>query len=586
MQKINKKFEYKGFRSFYGVIKVNKLKVGIIGAGRGGSALLETLIQMDNIKIEGIADINSSAPGIEMAKNEGIKCFKTAQELLTSCTLDVVFEVTGNRNFVKDLRRKLPDETVLVEAPAVNIMLSIIRDRKELLEIKEIKEQLSIILNTAQEGIQMVDKNGIIKYVNQGYTRITGIPASKRIGTNVFEVSPDGALVEVLRTGKPCIGKRNKAVGSNAEVISNASPIIINGEMTGAVVVFQDITEVLRLSEELRRSTSVIDGLKDEIMKLNDSPGKFDEIICESSKMKKIINLARKASREDSTILITGESGTGKEIFANAIHAESPRSGKPFIKVNCAAIPENLLESELFGYEPGAFTGASKLKLGKFELANGGTIFLDEIGDMSPILQAKLLRVIQEREIERIGGTRPIKIDVRIISATNRDLLELISSGAFREDLYFRLNVININIPPLRERREDIPALTKVYIDYFNRKLHKNIKGFTKKAEYMLLSYDWPGNVRELMNILERTILMSQGEWITDDLLRPYFDQIKIKVNSRDAILPLEEMEKDLIRRALKEYGTSVEGKRKAAKALKISLATLYNKIKKYGIQA
>jgi len=302
--------------------------------------------------------------------------------------------------------------------------------------------------------------------------------------------------------------------------------------------------------------------------------------------MKKIINLARKASREDSTILITGESGTGKEIFANAIHAESPRSGKPFIKVNCAAIPENLLESELFGYEPGAFTGASKLKLGKFELANGGTIFLDEIGDMSPILQAKLLRVIQEREIERIGGTRPIKIDVRIISATNRDLLELISSGAFREDLYFRLNVININIPPLRERREDIPALTKVYIDYFNRKLHKNIKGVTKKAEYMLLSYDWPGNVRELMNILERTILMSQGEWITDDLLRPYFDQIKIKVNSRDAILPLEEMEKDLIRRALKEYGTSVEGKRKAAKALKISLATLYNKIKKYGIQA
>lgn len=567
------------------MVSVKKVKVGIIGAGRGGSALLETLIEMDNITIEGIADINSSARGLDAAKKAGIKCFSTVKELLSSCSLDVVFEVTGNKDLARELHSQLPDSTVLVEAPAVNIMLSIIRDRKELLEIKEVKEQLSIILNTAHEGIQMVDRNGIIKYVNQGYTRITGIPASQRIGTNVFEVSPDGALVEVLRTGKPCMGKRNKAVGSNAEVISNASPIIINGEMIGAVVVFQDITEVLRLTEELQRSTSVINGLRDEIIKLSEGRGRFDDIICESSKMKNIINLARKAAREDSTILITGESGTGKEIFANAIHAESPRAGKPFIKVNCAAIPENLLESELFGYEAGAFTGASKLKLGKFELASGGTIFLDEIGDMSPMLQAKLLRVIQEREIERIGGNKPIKIDVRIISATNRDLLALIGSGAFREDLYFRLNVININIPPLRERREDIPALTRVYIEHFNRKFQKNIKGVTEKAKDMLLSYDWPGNVRELMNILERTILMSQGEWITDDLLRPYFDQVKIKSSSRDAIMPLEEMEKDLIMRALKEFGSSVEGKRKAAEVLKISLATLYNKIKKYGIR-
>jgi len=563
---------------------VKKLKVGIIGAGKGGSSLLETLMEMDNIQIEGVADIDPSAPGLIVAKKVGIKCFTNAQELLSSCTTDVVFEVTGSKELVKELRKELPDETVLVEAPAVNILLSIIRERKELLEIKEVKEQLSIILNTAHEGIQMVDKNGIIKYVNQGYTRITGIPASKRIGASVFEVSPDGALAEVLRTGKPCMGKRNKAVGSNAEVISNASPIIINGEMTGAVVVFQDITEVLRLTEELQRSTSVINGLKDEIIKLSEGRRRFEDIVCASGKMKNVINLAKKAAREDSTILITGESGTGKEIFANAIHSESPRNGKPFIKVNCAAIPENLLESELFGYEAGAFTGASKLKLGKFELANGGTIFLDEIGDMSPILQAKLLRVIQEREIERIGGSKPIKIDVRIISATNRDLLALISSGAFREDLYFRLNVIEIHIPPLRERREDIPVLTREYIEHFNRKFHKHIKGVTEKAQELLLSYDWPGNVRELMNILERTILMSQGEWITDDLLRPYFDQVKIKSNVKDTIVPLEEMEKDLIKRALKEFGNSVEGKRKAAEALKISLATLYNKIKKYGI--
>ena len=192
---------------------MKKLKVGIIGAGKGGSSLLETLMEMDNIQIEGVADIDPSAPGLIVAKKVGIKCFTNAQELLSSCTTDVVFEVTGSKELVKELRKELPDETVLVEAPAVNILLSIIRERKELLEIKEVKEQLSIILNTAHEGIQMVDRNGIIKYVNQGYTRITGIPASKRIGASVFEVSPDGALAEVLRTGKPCMGKRNKAVG-------------------------------------------------------------------------------------------------------------------------------------------------------------------------------------------------------------------------------------------------------------------------------------------------------------------------------------------------------------------------------------
>jgi len=564
---------------------MQKLKVGIIGAGKGGSALLETLEDFDNIQVVGIADTDRNAAGIKMAMQQGIRCFDSAEDLLRESLLDVVFEVTGDDGMVKQLRSVIPEETTLVEARAVNIMLTIIRERKELLEIKEIKEQLSVILNSAQEGIQMVDRYGILKYVNQGYTRITGIAAEERIGKNVFDLSPDGALVEVLRTGKPCLGKRNKAVGSNAEVISNASPIIVNGEMVGAMVVFQDISEIIHLTEELKRSNSVINGLKDEIKKLNEGQGNFEDIVCQSQRMKNIINLAQKAAREDTTILITGESGTGKEIFANAIHAESPRKGKPFIKVNCAAIPENLLESELFGYEAGAFTGAGKLKLGKFELASGGSIFLDEIGDMSPVLQAKLLRVIQGQEIERIGGTHPIKIDVRIISATNRDLADLIRRGRFREDLYFRLNVINIHIPPLRERKEDIPALTEVYISYFNRKFYKNVRGITNKAKEMLMSYNWPGNVRELMNILERTILMADGEWITEELLMPYFEQFKGREKVRAGIVPLEEMEKRMIKKALEEYGTSVEGKRKAAEALKISLATLYNKLKKYAIR-
>lgn len=563
-----------------------ELSVGIIGAGKGGTALIETMADFDNIKIMGIADINPLAPGLQLARDKGINCFDDPKTMLKACGFDVIFEVTGDKELVQQLQAIIPDSTTLVDARTANIMLTVIRDREELLKIKETKEQLSVILNSAQEGIQMVDKNGIIQYVNEGFTRITGIPASQRIGTNVFDVSADGALAEVLKTGKPCIGKLNRAVGSNAQVISNALPVIVNGEMTGAVVVFQDISEVIRLTKELKRSTTLIDGLKDEIKKMNEGKGSFEDIICKSSAMKDVINMAKKAAREDSTILITGESGTGKELFANALHGESRRSAKPFIKVNCAAIPENLLESELFGYEAGAFTGAGKLKLGKFELANGGTIFLDEIGDMSHVLQAKLLRVIQEQEIERVGGIHPIKIDVRIISATNQNLLELIRRGRFREDLYFRLNVINIHIPPLRERKEDIVALAETYIKEFNRKFYKNVKGLTNKAQELLLSYQWPGNVRELKNIFERTILMAEGEWITEDLLLPYFNQLKKRGKDKTGILPLEEMECKMIKMALEEYGTSVKGKQNTANALKISLATLYNKIKKYGINA
>lgn len=563
---------------------MSELSVGIIGAGKGGTALIETLDELDNIRIKGIVDKNPEAPGLKLAQQEGIRSFSNWESLLENCHLDVIFEVTGDKDLSYILQNTILPSITLVDGRAANIMLTIIRERNELLEIKEIKEQLSSILDSAQEGVQMADKNGVVKYVNQGFTRITGVSAQKRIGKNVYQVSPHGALVEVLKTGKPCIGRRNKVVGSDAEVISNASPIMVKGEMIGAVVVFQDITEILRLTKELKQSTFVIDGLKDEIKKLSEGNGDFDDIIGHSENMKNIINLAKKAARENSTILITGESGTGKEVFANAIHAESPRRDKPFIKVNCAAIPENNLESELFGYEPGAFTGAGKLKLGKFELANGGTIFLDEIGDMSPALQAKLLRVIQEQEIERIGSHHPIKIDVRILSATNRDLIKLIRQKAFREDLYFRLNVINIHIPPLRQRKEDILALTDVYIQHFNRKFYKNVRGLTNKSKELLLSYHWPGNVRELRNILERTILMAEGQWITEDLLAPYFEKFKKLGEGKTCIPPLEETERRWIIKALQKYGLTVDGKEKAAQALGISLATLYNKIKKYKI--
>jgi transcriptional regulator with PAS, ATPase and Fis domain len=293
------------------------------------------------------------------------------------------------------------------------------------------------------------------------------------------------------------------------------------------------------------------------------------------------------AAKSNSTVLVLGESGTGKEIFAHAIHYDSNRKDHPFIKVNCAAIPETLLESEFFGYEKGAFTGAVKTKIGKFELANGGTIFLDEIGDMNLYLQAKLLRVLQEMEIERIGATQTIKIDVRVIAATNRDLKEMIRKGEFREDLYYRLNVVELKIPPLRRRLEDLPTLVNMLIVKFNRKLGRKVKGLSPLAEKMLMNYQWPGNIRELENIIERAMVTNDEDIITQKQLSQYLEHHSggIGLDGDDEISPLEDLEKHEIIKALNKFGGTVEGKKKAALALKISLATLYNNFKRYNIE-
>jgi two-component system response regulator AtoC len=295
----------------------------------------------------------------------------------------------------------------------------------------------------------------------------------------------------------------------------------------------------------------------------------------------------------DVTVLITGESGTGKELIAEAVHYNSPRRAKPFIKLNCVAIPETLLESELFGYEKGAFTGATRQKPGKFELANHGTLLLDEIGDMSLATQAKLLRVLQEREVERVGGVNPIKVDVRIIASTNQDLSHLVGEGRFREDLYFRLNVLPIRIPPLRERREDIPLLVDHFISLSKTRFQKDIDCFSDGAMDLLSNYGWPGNVRELENVVQRAIILSKERVIQEWSLPPevrgqrresFFDMGKLETSlplNEKVEMVVAEVEKGLITQALDK----VEWKReKAASLLGISLKTLYNKMNKYGL--
>jgi two-component system NtrC family response regulator len=307
---------------------------------------------------------------------------------------------------------------------------------------------------------------------------------------------------------------------------------------------------------------------------------KSEEFVYQSEKMHEVSSLVVRIAKTDSTCIISGESGVGKEVVLNMIHALSERKDFPLVKVNCAAIPETLLESELFGYEKGAFTGAYQRKVGKFELANKGTIFLDEIGDIPLVLQSKLLRVIQEKEVERLGGAHPIKVDVRIVAATNRNLEEEVKKGKFREDLYYRLNVVNIVIPPLRERREDIPLLIDFFLKKYNLKHKKNVKGLTREARDIMVKYDYPGNVRELENIVERAIVLTRGDHITSQDVPNLMEQTTV---TGDGSIrgTVESIERSMIIEALINADWV---QTKAAAVLGLSERMLRYKIKKYGI--
>ncbi len=307
---------------------------------------------------------------------------------------------------------------------------------------------------------------------------------------------------------------------------------------------------------------------------------KSENFIYSSEKMHEVASLIVRVAKTDSTILIEGESGVGKEVVLNLIHELSERKDQPLVKVNCAAIPETLLESELFGYEKGAFTGAFQRKIGKFELANKGTIFLDEIGDISPLLQSKLLRVIQEREVERLGGLHPVKVDVRIVVATNKNLDEEVKKGTFREDLFYRLNVVRITVPPLRERKEETPLLMDFFLKKFNDRHKRNVRGFTREARDALIKHDYPGNVRELENIIERAVILTRGEYVSAQDLPTLTEkgQALPEGNIRGAV---EGMERKMIMEALTK---SDWVQTRAAEELGISERMLRYKIRKYNI--
>jgi PAS domain S-box-containing protein len=443
---------------------------------------------------------------------------------------------------------------------------------------------LEAIIESTKDAISVADGKGNTIIVNSAYTRITGLPREAVVNKPVTVDIAEGESMhmKVLRSGKPVHNVHMKVGPAKNEVIVNVAPIFIDEKICGSVGVIQDISEILSLNEELARAKKLIRHLEARYT--------WDDIIGNSPAIELAKEQSERAAETPATVLLRGESGTGKELFAHAIHNASHRSKKQFVRVNCAAIAENLLESELFGYEKGAFTGASKGgKKGLFEEADGGTIFLDEIGDVSLSLQSKLLRVLQEKEIIRVGGTHPRPVDARVISATNANLREKIDAGTFREDLYYRLNVIPIRVPPLREHKDDIRLIAEHFIFKLNREYNREVRKISEGALKILLDYNWPGNVREMENVLGMamvTMLPQEKVMEAGHLpLLPCEAVGSTPVPSgevRSLKIVVEEAERNAVARALKE----TEGNRtKAAALLGVSMRSLFYKIRRYGIK-
>jgi PAS domain S-box-containing protein len=450
----------------------------------------------------------------------------------------------------------------------------------------QLNRLLQSIFQSSYDGIYVADAKGNGIMVNEAYTRITGVPGEEIIGKNLRELEKEEIISEsvtlkVLEKKKP-ITIVQKVRGK--EVLVTGNPIFDEGgEITHVVTNVRDISELNRLKLELQQSKALTQKYLNEIQdfKMKESIHLLlDGIVAHSKEIIDVLRLVQKVAKVDSTVLILGESGVGKEVIVKMIHKASDRAKHPLVKVNCAAIPHHLLESELFGYEKGAFTGAdSRGKPGLFEQANGGTIFLDEIGDMPLDLQVKLLRVLQEFEITRIGGRKSVKVDVRVISATNKPLEKMMETGAFRQDLYYRLNIVPIKIPPLRERKADIAPLAYFFLNKMNERY-----GFNKKFHPEVISfmeqYSWPGNIREMENLIERLVVTVDHDEIKicDLPFHPLTAEVRKETTLKEL---LEDVERKMIQQKLAEYKTT----RKTAKVLGISQSALVKKIQKLGIK-
>ncbi|MED1787470.1 sigma 54-interacting transcriptional regulator [Brevibacillus laterosporus] len=444
----------------------------------------------------------------------------------------------------------------------------------------EYLELLEDVFEKAYECIVVTDPEGIILMMNHKYRNFIGI--ADPIGRHVTTVIENTRMHVVAKTGLAELAEVQRINGR--EMIANRVPIYREEKMIAVLgtVMFQDVRQLHALSATVDRLKQELDYYKGELQRKLRATYRFEQIVSTSDLMNKCKELALKVANSDTTVLITGESGTGKELFAHAIHAASQRAMGPFIRVNCAAIPDNLLESELFGYEEGAFTGAlRKGKKGKFELADRGTILLDEIGDMPLALQAKLLRILQEKEVERIGASRPLSLNVRVIASTNKDMIALMKAGKFREDLFYRLHVVTLTIPPLRDRLEDLPYLVEIIREQLMESTGIVVKGMDEEVWELLRYHSWPGNVRELRNVLERAMHMMEGKWIrAEHILLPTSIPGSPMLQSSFPSLKewLAKAEREALQQAVQLAGGN---KREAAKLLGISKSSFYQKWEK-----
>jgi transcriptional regulator with PAS, ATPase and Fis domain len=452
---------------------------------------------------------------------------------------------------------------------------------------QDLEQALLTIVDIVYLGLVVVDKKGRITLINEKLASFFNVTVDDVLGKHITELMANSDLHEMARTGKPRYD--GIQIIKNQKMLVTCAPIINEqGESIGAVqkISFQSQKEIKELLRRLRLLEGQVEHYKKELEKSNGGKYALDSILSWDDGFNELKKIAHRAALGDATILIIGESGTGKELFANAVHKLSLRRNEPFIKINCAAIPDNLLESELFGYDYGAFSGAKKGgKPGKFELADKGTLFLDEIGDMPLSMQAKLLRVLQDQVIERVGGIDSKKIDVRIIAATNKNLQQLVAEGKFREDLYYRINVITMEIPPLRERKNDIIPLAQAFITDYSTSLGVPEKAFSLEATKVLTEYPWPGNIRELKNCVERIMNLHVESVIEADQLPSNLFNTDINIQSlfteknyRETILV---QEKKIFETALMKCNGN---KTKAAKMLGISRSTFYEKLKDTGL--
>lgn len=456
----------------------------------------------------------------------------------------------------------------------LSIFLRQLKAQQDVLEVEQVewlphelsRQRFNAIFDTVEEGILVIDKQGVINMCNQKAIEMLE-PGSSLVGKSLQDVSFTQNILKSLTTSE--LNRKevllNTPRGSVRFLVKNRSILDDRGNIDGSMITIEQMSKVRRLANSLIQPVMIT----------------FDEIVHVSAKMSKVVSLAKAVAKGNSTILICGESGTGKELFARAVHMASSRIENPFVVINCAAIPDALLESELFGYAEGTFTGGRKGgRQGLFEFAHSGTIFLDEVAEMPPYIQAKLLRVLQSGCVRRLGEMLENEVDVRVIAATNRNLEEMIAAGSFREDLYYRLNVIPLHLPSLREHKEDIPVLTQHFVNKYNERLGKRIETISQEVLELFLSYDWPGNVRELENIIERAVNLAQEEQLQAAHIQ-LPELVKVDKIHNDLKRTVKEIEKRALLEALKECRSI----RKAAKLLGVSHATVINKMRRYNIK-